>query len=287
MRAHKGQASLALLALHALERLHHQVVEVRHGEVRKRPLVRARGHGGALVAERDVLGAVGELLVGAVHLGLKCLQQLQAGAHHGRAGTRQLVVPHREGGTVRLVEAAPAAGGLQQGVALLQCSLVVGAGRGEHRPHGCGEVVQEAPPVRGIALDQGQVLRGEEHRVQRAERLARTDGCRPVDPDPVGACRVELVLEHRALPGPVHAGADHRPFRTGGDQRAVARDPVRSERGRPVHGLHDVGLPHAVGPHEHREPRGQREVEGVVGAEVQEREVVYEHTITGWAVEPA
>ena len=287
VRTHQGDAALALLALHSFEGVHHEPVEVRHGEVGEGVLVRTRGHGGALVLEPDVLGALRELLVGTVHLGLQGLEKLEPRGHQSRAGPCQLVVPHRERRPVRVREGPGTASGLEQGVALLQRTVVVRTGRGEHGPHGRGEVVQEPPPVGRITLHQGEVLGGEQHGVQCPERLPGAHGCGAVDPHAVGPRRIELVLQHRALPTAVHPQPDDRTLRVRGDQGPVAGDTVGGQGRGPVDRLHDVGLAHAVGTGEHRESRSQCEVQTGVGPVVQQREVVYEHTITGWADGPA
>ena len=234
-----------------------------------------------------MLGSVRELLVCPIHLGLQGLEQLQPRAHHGRAGAGELVVPHRERRTVRVREPPGAPRRFQQGVALLQRPVVVRARGTEHRPHGRGEIVQEPPPVGGIPLDQGQVLRGEQHGVQGPQGLTGADRGRPIDPHAIGPCGIEFVLEDRALSPAVDAYPDDRLVGSRGDERSVARDTVGAQGRGPVDRLHDVGLAHTVGSHEHRESRGEREVQTGIGPEVREGQVVYEHTITGWADAPA
>ena len=64
------------------------------------------------------------------------------------------------------------AGGLEQGVALAQHALVVAADPGEPGGAGDEQLVEEAAPAVRIALDEREVLGGEEHGAQRAEHLS-------------------------------------------------------------------------------------------------------------------
>ena len=66
----------------------------------------------------------------------------------------------------------PAAGGLEQGVALLEHPVVVLADAGQPRRPRDQQFVEEPPPLGGVALDQGEVLRREQHRPQDAEHVA-------------------------------------------------------------------------------------------------------------------
>ena len=66
--------------------------------------------------------------------------------------------------------------GLQQRVALLEDAVVVGAHAGQPGSAGHEQVVEEAAPLRRVALDHGEILRREQDGAQQAEHLARASG---------------------------------------------------------------------------------------------------------------
>ena len=116
--------------------------------------------------------------------------------------------------------AARAADRLEQRVALLEHPVVVGAQAGQPRGPQDQQVVEEAAPLRRVALDQREVLGREDHRADQADQVAGPGEHRLVDPGPVGAARVDLDLEHRGPAVLDHRGADHRLLGAGPDQRA-------------------------------------------------------------------
>ena len=74
------------------------------------------------------------------------------------------------------------------------------------------QVVEERPPAGRVALDEGEVLRGEEHRRHRAEDLAWPGQRRPVEAGPVRTAGVELELDERLAPVAHDDPADDRAF---------------------------------------------------------------------------
>ncbi len=119
------------------------------------------------------------------------------------------------------VPARPSAAGLQQGVALLEDPVVVGAHPGHPRRAGGDQLVQETAPLTGVALDQREILRREQHGAHDAEHVTRFDLRGPVDPGAVGLARVQLQLDQLlplALPD---LGPDHGPL--GAHARPAAR----------------------------------------------------------------
>jgi hypothetical protein len=156
---------------------------------------------------------------------------------------------------------------------LLEGPLVVRAHGRETRGAGHQQVVQELPPVGRIPLDQGQILRREQHRAQVAERVARLRGRIPVDPDPVRLARVDLQLQQDAAILVVHDAPDHRPLGADAHQRGVLSHPVAAVRGEIADGLDDVRLAVAVRADQHADAGLELEVEPGVAAEVDERQL--------------
>ena len=133
-------------------------------------------------------------------------------------------------GVLRDGPAARSAGGLEQGVALLEDPVVVGADAGQPRRAQHQQVVEEAragptgSPLTSVRSS------GEKTTVRTRPTSSRARGSgRPVDPGPVGPPGVELDLEHRRAPVAHHGRADHRLVGAGADQRRVGRRPGASE----------------------------------------------------------
>ena len=193
-----------------------------------------------------------------------------------RAGPGQLRVPRVQGGRYRLAGRAAqvrlAPGRLEQRRALPQHPVVVGADARVPRRGGHQQLVEEPAPLAGVALDQGQVLRGEQHRAYRAQDVAGPRQRRAVEPDPVGAARVELDLDQRAAVDPGHGGAHHGAFGPLADQRRVGGHPVAAQGGQVADRLDQVGLALAVRPAERGHPRPQLQAEVGVRPEVGQRE---------------
>ena len=74
-----------------------------------------------------------------------------------------------------------------------------------------------------------------------------------------------------------HRRADHRPLRAAPDQRGVAGDPVRPQRGQVADRLDEVRLPDAVGSDEHADARLEIELGALPGPEVGDRETAQVH----------
>ena len=86
----------------------------------------------------------------------------------------QVAVPHIERVGHPAVTAVPRTrGGLEQGRALPQHLVVVRAHARDPRSPGGREFVEVAAPLGRVAAHQCQVLRGEHHRTQHTEHLAR------------------------------------------------------------------------------------------------------------------
>jgi len=196
----------------------------------------------------------------------------------------QVGVPDVERGGDRLaglpvaLGAALRAGGLQQGGALLEHPVVVGADRSVPGGHRDEQVVEEPPAVARVALDQGEVLGGEQHRAEHAEHLARPGQRRPVEPDPVGASRVQLDFHQRVIRAGGNRGPDDRLVGALADQRGILGRPVAGQGRRVAHGLDEVGLALAVRAAEDRDTRHQGHVHVHVRTEVRKREPGQVHT---------
>ena len=147
----------------------------------------------------------------------------------------------------------PAAGGpgprrLQQYGPLAHDPLIVRTDRGVPWRRGDQQVVQETPPFAGIASDQGQVLRCEQHRAQHAEDLPGPGQRGPVQPDPVRPAGIDFDLDQRVAPARRDRGPDDRALRALPDQGGVGGDPVTAQgRGVPD-GLGQIGLSRTVRP---------------------------------------
>ena len=127
------------------------------------------------------------------------------------------------------------AGGLEQGGALLEDPLEVGDGAGQPGRAQHEQVVEEAAPVAGVALDQGEVLGREHDRADQADDVAHPRQCRLVDSSLVRLADIDLDLEHRRTPVLDHRGAHDgllapRPGRGGCRRRRGARTAARGSR---------------------------------------------------------
>ena len=118
---------------------------------------------------------------------------------------------------------------LQQGVALLEHPVVVGPHPGVPRRAQHQQVVEEPAALGRVALDEGQVLGGEQHAAQDAEHLPGPRHRRPVDPRPVGLAGGDLDLDaaatgRRATTWP-RTTARSAPSRTSGASWATRCEP--------------------------------------------------------------
>ena len=135
--------------------------------------------------------------------------QLQPGGQQLPADVGEVAVPDVEG-LHRLAARQP--GGLQQGVALLEHPVVVAADAGQPRGAGDQQLVEEAATLGGVAPDEREVLRREEHRPDQTQQLPRPREGRAVDPDPVGPPGVDLDLDQQ-LPVAAAQGRPHHRLR--------------------------------------------------------------------------
>ena len=228
---------------------------------------------GLVLRGRLVVGG-GDVGVGLRHVRAEVGERAEPGGQQLTAGRGQVGVPDLEGrrglGRRRTAAAAPAEG-LEQGVALPQHPVVVGPDAGHPRPAGDQQVVEEPATLPRVALDDGEVLGGEDDGAQHPDQLARTAQRGAVQLGPVGLARGDLDLElelARVVDAGLHPGPDDRPLGAEADERLVGGDPVRAQRGQVLDGLDEVGLALAVGPDEGRDPRAERHVDAGVGAEV-------------------
>ncbi len=231
---------------------------------------------GAAVLQRRLPATGGQLPVRGRHQRLQGGHQLDPEGRQLGPGTSQMAVPDLQRGQVGALAATGPAGhrgGLQQGVALLEHPLVVLPHAGQPGRAGGQQLVQEAPPLAGVALDQAEVLRGEQHGAQQAQHIARADVVGAVDPGPVGLARGELQLDQGGAAAVHHRGADPRPLGAQPDQRGVGGDPVAAQGGDVADRLDQVGLALAVGPDEGRHARVEGNLGPGVRPEVGERQM--------------
>jgi hypothetical protein len=105
------------------------------------------------------------------------VHQIDTGGHQFSSVLSQPTVPHIESVQRTLIAAVGAVPGprerFQQRCPLPQHLLVVGAHRGDRRPAHNREIIQIAAPVGRVSANQRQILRGEQHRPQHPNDLAR------------------------------------------------------------------------------------------------------------------
>ena len=183
--------------------------------------------------------------------------------------------PRRPGSRGRPGAALPhrRAGRLEQGVALLEHPVVVGAHAGQPRRTRDQQVVEEPAALGRVALDDREVLGREQHGPQQAQHLPGPRHRRAVDAGPVGPTWGQLELDERRPVVAHHAGAHDGTLGAEPDQRSVGRDPMAAEGRDVADRLDQVGLALAVRP-DHRGHAGlQRQLDRRVRTEVHEREV--------------
>ena len=155
----------------------------------------------------------------------------------------------------QLAGAATAAGrarGLQQRRALLEHPLVVGADAGQPRGSGHDQLVEEPAALGRVAPHDGQVLRREQHRAQRAEHSRGRGTGDAVELGPVGPAGRDLDLDPQLARVGDHRGPDHGSLGAGADEWRIGRHPVAAERGQVAQRLDQVRLALAVRADEHR-----------------------------------
>jgi hypothetical protein len=216
------------------------------------------------VRVRDVLGEVE--------------QRRHPGHHELRAELRQVLVPRvqRRGDIRTRHPSRTSRQGLQQCVALLQHPVVVRPDPGEPGPPRHEQVVEEPAPLAGVALDDRQVLRREQHDDEGAEQVPRPlQGC-PVELRAVRTPRHDVQLEQqrsRVVDAGLDASPYGRPFRARPYERGIGGDTVRAERRQVLDGLDEVGLALPVRPDEHADARLQRDLDLRVRPVVDQMEV--------------
>ncbi|CAM5331689.1 hypothetical protein SHIRM173S_09669 [Streptomyces hirsutus] len=183
--------------------------------------------------------------------------QIQSPGQQFGTRTREVLVPDVEGGQVHGAPAVAAGqrGGLQQRVALLENTVVVGADPGHARGAGGDQLVQEPAPLAGIALDQGKVLGREQDGADDPQHVPGPDLRGPVDPSAVGAARVQFQLDELLPLALADLGPDDRAVGSHADQRSVGGDTVAAEGGEIADRLDEVRLALPIGADEGRDPR--------------------------------
>ncbi len=215
--------------------------------------------------------------------------QVQPGRQQLGAVPGQVPVPHVQRADVPAAAGPPRrAGRLQQGTALLEHPVVVGAHPGEPRRAQHQQLVHEPPPLPRVAPDQGQVLGGEQHGAQDAQHVTRPRHRAPVDPGPVGPARGDLQLDQQLAPLVDHGGAHHGPLGAVPHQGSVRGHPVRTEGGHVPDRLNQVGLALTVRADQHARARLERHVRVRPRAEVADLEMPDEHRVPrvsrpGWS----
>ncbi len=164
-------------------------------------------------------------------------------------------------------------GRLQQGVALLEHPVVVGAHPCHPRRTRGDQFVEEPPALARVALDQRQILRREEHRAHDAQHVTRPDLRRSVDAGAVRLAGVELEFDQLAALALADRGPDDGALGAHADQRGVRGDPVAAECGQIADSFDEVGLALAVGSHEGGDARLKCDLDPGVRAEVGERQM--------------
>ena len=81
------------------------------------------------------------------------------------------------------------------------------------------QLIEETPAAGRVALDQGQVFRGKEHRLADAEDVAGPDRVAAVDAGAVGPAGVDFEFQHRGLLAADQLGPDQRPVGAETQQR--------------------------------------------------------------------
>ena len=283
VRADEAHPPLDLLAAHLDER----------GEQQRLQLVRRGGQHTVqrrAVDERDRLRRRRDLRERLDGRRGETRDQVQAPGQQHRTVPGEMAVPHVQGTEVFARGGSGAvAGGLEQRRPLLEHPVVVGAHGREAGTPGDQQVVEEPAPLARVAAHQREVLGGEQHRAQDAQDVPGPGHRRAVHPCPVGPARRDLQFDGQ-LPALVHdRRADHRPLRAAPDQRGVARDPVRPQRGQVADRLDEVRLPDAVGSDEHADAGLEIELGALPGPEVGDRETAQVHgrsCYDGLGVEP-
>ncbi len=231
------------------------------------------------VLQRQRPAARRQLLVGLVRERLKRGDQIEP--LRQQLGTRagQMLVPDVQRRQIHLPPAVPARQrrGFQQGVALLEDAVVVRTHPGHPRRTRGDQLVQEPPALPRVPLHQRQILRREQHRPDDPQHIPRPDLGGPVDPGAVGLARIELQLDQLLPLALDDRGPDDRPLGAHPHQRGVRGDPVAAERGEIADRLDEIGLALAVGAHESRDARIERNLDPGVRAEVGERQMRYVH----------
>ena len=139
-------------------------------------------------------------------------------------------VPHVEGGLD--LRRQPAAGLLEQRVALAQDPVEVGAQRVDAGVEGDQQVVEVAAPLPRAALHQLEVVGREHHRPQGAEQVAGPAQRLPVDQRPAPATGRDLALDQQRPLAPRAPRPARRPGRRPTRTRASVGAP-RNERSVP------------------------------------------------------
>ncbi len=274
MRADQAHPAIELVRPGLGDRLQ----ELRRQQVavgRERDVSAEAGH----VHQVGVGRPVRDRRIGRAHPRPQQVHQLQPGGDQLGSLARQVGVPHVQRRQVRRRPALAqrSTRRLEQRVALLEHPVVVGPHASHPRLTGDEQVVEETAAIRRVALDQREVLGGEQHGAQDAQYLAGPRDGRGVDAGPVGPAGGDLQLDQGGSTVADHPSPDHGPRGPLADQRGVGRHPMAVQRRQVADGLDQVGLALPVRADERRHPGLQRQLDRCVGAEVGQRQVADVH----------
>ena len=171
-------------------------------------------------------------LIGLFHLWRKKVHQLESGRHQLRAVLGEMPVPHLQGVEQRRVGTEPSAGcRFQQRCALSEHFVVIGAHGGNPWAPNRRQFVKVTAPLAGVTPDQGQILRGKQHRADGSEYLAGAACGRAIQAGLIRPTRNNLKIDRKLAAIIDHDGRHDRPVCTRTNQRCIIGYPVRAERG--------------------------------------------------------
>jgi hypothetical protein len=167
----------------------------------------------------------------------------------------------------------------EQGIALFEDPVVVGAHASPAGLSGDEQVVEEGPAPGRVTFDEGEILGGEQHGAQGAEHVAGAGEGGLVESRSIGPAGGELKFDERLPVMPDHGRANHGLCCAEAHERLVGGDAVAAECRDIAQRLDEVGFALAVEAHDRRDARRERELRDGIRAEVDEREVPDVHGV--------